>query len=126
MWFARILALTAALAAVPSSLAKADDAAARLGRVDFPVSCGADTQASFNRAVATLHNFWYKEAIASFSRITEANPRCAMAYWGIAMSYWNQLWAPPREAALDAGWAAVQKARAVGAPTGRERDFIEA
>src|SRR4051812_18418463 len=112
MRVARILALTAALAVTPAMA----DETARLGRVDFAVSCGADTQAAFNRAVATLHNFWYKEAIASFSRIAEANPRCAMAYWGIAMSYWNQLWAPPREAALDAGWAAAQKARTLGAP----------
>src|SRR5689334_11606616 len=50
-----IIALMGALAITAAPSAMADDAA-RLGRVDFPVSCGQDTQASFNHAVATLHS----------------------------------------------------------------------
>lgn len=97
----------------------------RLGRVNFPISCGADVQLPFNLATAALHSFWYKEAISAYSKIIEKHPDCAMAYWGIAMSYWNQIWAPPREAALDAGWAAIQKAKSLAASE-RERDFIGA
>jgi tetratricopeptide (TPR) repeat protein len=112
-----------ALSAVPGTAQ--EPPLERLGRVSFPISCGAEVQGAFNLATAALHSFWYKEAIAAYSRIAEKHPGCAMAYWGIAMSYWNQIWAPPREAALDAGWAAVQKAKALTANE-RERDFIDA
>src|SRR5262249_15285002 len=73
-----------------------------------------------------LHSFWYKEAIAAFGAVAAADPNCAMAYWGVAMSYWNQIWAPSRQAAIDAGWAAVQKAKSLNAGTQPERDFIAA
>jgi tetratricopeptide (TPR) repeat protein len=49
-----------------------------------------------------------------------------MAHWGIAMSLWNQIWAPPRPAALKQGLEAVEKAKALGGKTDRERGFIAA
>lgn len=98
----------------------------KLGRVHFPVSCGADTQAKFDRAVALLHSFWYAEGVKAFTAVTEADPHCAMGYWGIAMSHWYPLWRPPSEAALKQGWEAVQRAQAVGAPTEREWQYIAA
>ena len=64
--------------------------------VSFPVSCGADIQPRFDAAVAALHSFWYGQALKEFTAISEATPDCAMAYWGMAMSVWNQIWAPPR------------------------------
>src|SRR5262249_41272304 len=63
--------------------------------VSFPISCGADIQPRFDAALAALHSFWYGQALKEFTAITEAKPDCAMAYWGIAMSVWNQIWAPP-------------------------------
>jgi hypothetical protein len=50
-----------------------------------------------------------------------------MAYWGIALDLLNNSLAvvPPR-ADAEAAWAALEKARAVGAKTQRERDWIEA
>jgi tetratricopeptide (TPR) repeat protein len=121
----RVLFTAATLAFSLTPAAAQEAPLERLGRVNFPVSCGADVQGPFNLATAALHSFWYKEAISAYSKIAEKHPTCAMAYWGIAMSYWNQIWAPPRETALDAGWAAVQKAKALTA-SARERDFIDA
>jgi hypothetical protein len=42
--------------------------------------------------------------------IAQTDPECAMAHWGIAMSVWNQLWAPPRPDNLAAGREAIEKA----------------
>jgi hypothetical protein len=60
--------------------------AERLGEVDFPISCGPVPQQQFNRAVATLHSFFFPETVNAFTAIAEKEPACAMAYWGIAIS----------------------------------------
>ena len=50
-----------------------------------------------------------------------------MAYWGIALDYLgNSLSAPPQRKNADAAWQALEKAKAIGAKTQRERDYIEA
>src|SRR5580765_673496 len=97
-----------------------------VGAVRFPVSTTPATQEQFNRAVAMLHSFWYEEVDKAFSGIGEKDPRCGMAYWGVAMSLYHPLWRPPDEATLRRGWAAVQKAKAAGGQTQRERDYIAA
>ena len=74
----------------------------------------------------TLHSFWYPEARKGFTAVTEAEPGCAMGYWGIAMSHWYPLWFPPRPSALKAGAEAVEKAVAAGPKTEREKDYIAA
>lgn len=99
----------------------------RLGRVDFPVSCTAQSRAEFDRAVALLHHMTYPEAREGFRRIAAIDPHCAMAQWGIAMTLFQPLWPTrpgPRE--LRQGWEAVQKARALAPPTRRERLFVDA
>ena len=65
------------------------------GEVDFQISCGPTVQKTFKEAVWTLHSFWYPEALKGFIAVTEAEPGCAMGYWGIAMSHWYPLWYPP-------------------------------
>jgi hypothetical protein len=55
--------------------------------VDFQISCGPAVQETFKKAVWTLHSFWYPEARKGFTAVTEAEPACAMGYWGIAMSH---------------------------------------
>jgi tetratricopeptide (TPR) repeat protein len=96
------------------------------GRVNFTVSCNPKAQKQFNRAVAWLHSFEYEEAERAFTEVTVADPRCGMAYWGIAMSNYHPLWAPPSAAELQKGWSAVEKAKAAGAKTQREQDYIAA
>src|SRR5712692_1144882 len=98
----------------------------KLGRVNFPVSCNGAAQQQFNRAIALLHSFWYEEAEKGFVEVTKTDPKCGMGYWGIAMSSYHPVWAPPVAAELRNGMAATQKANVVGARTQRERDYIKA
>ena len=97
------------------------------GSVHFPISCSPDAQRQFDRAVAMLHSFFYPETVKAFSAIAQAEPSCAMAYWGVAISQRpNPLVPPFPPALLQAGWEAIEKARAANPPTQRERDWIEA
>ena len=123
--------LTAVFLTAPAALAQEDhthrhEHSAQLGRVSFPVSCTRAAQQQFNRAIAWLHSFEYEEAEKSFTAAAEADPKCGMAYWGIAMSNYHPLWAPPLAAELERGSKAVEKAKSVGARTQRERDYITA
>ena len=98
-----------------------------LGKVHFPISCSPEAQRQFDRAVAMLHSFYYPETIKAFSAIATAEPSCAMAYWGVAISQRpNPLVAPFPPEVLQQGLAAIEKARAAHAPTRRERDWIDA
>jgi hypothetical protein len=98
-----------------------------LGSVHFPISCSQDAQRQFDRAVAILHSFFYPETVKAFSAITQAEPSCAMAYWGVAISQRPNPLVPPFSLeALKAGWVAIEKARSARASTQRERDWIEA
>src|SRR2546426_579603 len=98
----------------------------KLGTVVFPVSCSPAASQQFARAVALLHSFWYEEAVKAFTEVTVADPSCAMAFWGMAMSMYSPLWYPPSEAPLKAGLAAVDHAKAASAKTQRERDYLAA
>ena len=125
-----VLFLAAALFALPiqpGARADAGPAPAKgSGEVNFQISCGPAVQKTFKEAVWTLHSFWYPEALKGFTAVTEAEPGCAMGYWGIAMSHWYPLWFPPSPAALKAGAEAVERAVAAGARTEREKDYIVA
>jgi hypothetical protein len=96
------------------------------GHVNFVTSCSPVTQPDFNRAVALLHSFWYKKSEDTFATIAKADPSCAMAEWGVAMSHFRQLWDPPNPADVQVAWPAVQRAKTSGAKTQRERDYISA
>ncbi len=99
----------------------------RLGTVHFPTSCNADVQSDFDRSVALLHSFWFSAAIKSFQEVAARDPGCAMAHWGIAMSWWGNPFGGFRSPqAIEDGKAAVAKAIAANAGTERERDYIAA
>jgi tetratricopeptide (TPR) repeat protein len=98
----------------------------KLGKVDFPVSCKKAAQETFGRAVALLHSFWYDEAETTFTEVTRLDPKCAMGHWGVAMSNYHPIWAPPTPAELERGKAAVARAKATAVKTDRERDYIAA
>jgi hypothetical protein len=98
----------------------------KLGKVNFSVSCDPAVQPQFNSAVAMLHSFWYEKASDTFSAVAEKDPACGMAYWGMAMTHYHQIWEAPGPADLKAGEAAVEKAKSAGAKTQRERDYIAA
>jgi tetratricopeptide (TPR) repeat protein len=96
----------------------------RLGTVVFPVSCASP--AAFNRGVALLHDFWYQEARSQFNRIINADPGCAMAHWGAAMSIFHQIWDRPDAEDMKLGWAEMQKAQSAKPGTAREQAYIAA
>ncbi|PYK25297.1 MAG: hypothetical protein DME59_11105, partial [Verrucomicrobia bacterium] len=97
-----------------------------VGRVTFPITCAPDVQSDFARGVALLHSFFYEEARRVFTSVAERDPKCAMAQWGIAMTWWHPIWTPPTPDEMRAGKAAIEKAMAMNAGTDRERGFITA
>src|SRR5439155_14887998 len=65
-----------------------------VGQVDFPVSCDPRVQGLFNRSVALLHSF--AGSPNGFLGVLRQDPTCAMAYWGIALTWLgNPLGGPP-------------------------------
>ncbi|MGH8194262.1 MAG: hypothetical protein ACREQ8_07685 [Woeseiaceae bacterium] len=98
-----------------------------LGTVDFPVSCSAEAQVEFNRGIALLHHMTYPQARETFQRVAEADPKCALAHWGIAMTLFQPLWPTrPGPEELRLGWEEVQKASMLEPPTEIERLFVDA
>jgi hypothetical protein len=129
----RKLILILCMAAAFSGAAAADEGhhheeltQAQLGTVHFPVSCTPDAQKAFEKGVALLHSFWYEEAEKTFVDIEKQDPKCAMAYWGEAMSLWHQLWDQPKADTIKRASAELKKADKARAPTSRERDYVQA
>jgi hypothetical protein len=99
----------------------------KLGRVSFPISCARGVQETFNRGVALLHSFAYTASRSVFQNVAERDPQCAMAHWGVAMTYFHQLWQPPVSAgASSTATSEIQRAEQAGALSARERGYIRA
>ena len=100
--------------------------AAEYGKVHFPTSCNQPAQAQFERGVAMLHSFFYPETAKAFQAAIAADPDCAMAYWGFALSQRpNPLVPPWPPENLKRGLDAIEKGKAL-AKTDRERDWLDA
>ncbi len=98
----------------------------QLGVVNFPISCNEKAQQEFETGLAQLHHMMYEQARPYFEAAAKADPSCAMAHWGIAMTSFQPLWHPTSPEGLERGKAAVAKARELGAPTEREKRYIAA
>src|SRR6266581_3160062 len=97
-----------------------------LGKVHFATSCNPAAQIEFDKAMLYQHSFWYRASQKSFEDTLKADPECAMAYWGIALSLlYNPHIAPPAKN-LAEGAAAIEKGKTLGAKTQRERDYLDA
>src|SRR5207248_244213 len=96
------------------------------GTVDFEVSCVPEARSEFIRGVALLHSFFYEEARRIFTEVAAKDPNCAMAQWGIAMTWWHPIWTPPTPGEMSAGKVAAEKAMTMKAGTDLERGFITA
>jgi tetratricopeptide (TPR) repeat protein len=98
-----------------------------VGSVHFETSCSKDVAVSFNRAVALLHSFQYEQTRQAFTQVTKDNPRCAMAYWGIAMSHYHGLW---DNGDIIAGREALHRAQQIAttnpSTSEREKAYIDA
>ena len=101
-------------------------ASAKLGAVSFAISCKKELQPEFNRAVALLHSFWHSEAQRVFENVAAADPNCAMAYWGVAMSHFHLglSWPAPADIAL--GREALTRAEGAAEKDAREAAYIAA
>jgi hypothetical protein len=99
----------------------------RLGTIHFPVSCNAAAQQAFNRAMALYHSFHWREVKKGFDAVLEADPNCAMAYWGHALALLDNpfIW-PPKGKNLSEGMAMIERALAGTPGTQREADYIAA
>jgi len=118
-----------ALAAVfPISAASwAQDGPEKLGKVSFANSCQPAVQQSLERGVALLHSFWFRESDAAFRDVVARDPDCAIAGWGIASAaIGNTFAAGPSPAQAQQAKEAIERSRATGRKTEREKYFIEA
>ncbi len=104
-----------------------DGTGASMGSVAFPVSCTEEASASMRLGLALLHNMTYTEAASAFEQAAEQDPACALAHWGVAMTYLHPLWPDvPSDEHLERGWERLQQARSVGLETAREEDYVAA
>jgi tetratricopeptide (TPR) repeat protein len=100
----------------------------KLGAVHFSTSCNATAQAEFDRAVALLHSFQFKQAIEGFNAALKTDPTCGIAHWGIALSQWSNPFAAGMKdnSQLRAGRESAERGKAAGARTERELAYIAA
>ena len=123
--FAAITAAVTVLASCAPGLAQ-ENGDQKLGKVHFATSCNETAQRRFDRAMRYQHSFWYAESREIYEEAIKADPECAIAYWGIALSLLNNPHGAIPAPNLPLGLAAIDKAKAAGAKTERERDYIEA
>lgn len=97
-----------------------------VGNVNFDITGDAAIKKDFNFATALLHSFEYDEAEKVYAQIIKEDPGCAMAYWGVAMSNYHPLWAPPEKAELIKGTKALAVAKSLKHKSERESDYINA
>jgi tetratricopeptide (TPR) repeat protein len=98
-----------------------------LGRYGRPVTTDSDrAQTWFDRGLVWAYAFNHEEAAACFERAAEADPGCAMAYWGLAYAVgpnYNKPWE-----AFGEGEAPAEISRALaalGAAAGRPAAPVE-
>jgi len=124
--FATAIAIVTAAAAAPVPALAQDDGEQRFGTVHFSTSCNETAQRRFDRGMRYQHSFWYRESKEIFEETLKADPECAIAYWGIALSLLFNPHVPPPKDNLVLGRSTLEKAKSIGAKTQRERDYIDA
>ena len=95
------------------------------GEVNFALSSEYFVRDTFNLAVSLLHSFEYTEAEKAFVKVIDADPECAMAYWGVAMSIYHAVWFPPSEQDLIKGTEILKIAESLD-KTEKEKDYLDA
>ena len=100
----------------------------KLGAVHFATSCTAGAQRESNRAVALLHSFQFSRAVEGFNVVLGQDSTCGIAHWGIALSNWGNPFAAGMkdQRQLQAGRESMERGKAVGAKTERERAYLAA
>jgi hypothetical protein len=98
----------------------------KVGRTHLQTSCNPAVQDDLASGVALLHSFFYEEARRVFTDVAARDGGCAIAHWGIAMTWWHPIWTPPTADERAAGRAAIDKARSIGGRMPLERGLIDA
>lgn len=106
---------------------QADDGiGAQLGTVRFEVGGTPEARGHVVRGVKLLHHMMYPEADQEFAAALAADPACALAWWGRAMTIIHPLWPDaPTAAEHRQGADFIQKGFASGGLTPRERGYLE-
>jgi hypothetical protein len=123
--FAAAIATTATFGICTPVLAQ-DDADQKFGKVHFATTCNEVAQRRFDRAMRYQHSFWYAESKEIYQEAIKADADCAIAYWGIALALLSNPHGAIPAPNLPTGLAAIEKAKATGAKSERERDYIDA
>jgi hypothetical protein len=93
----------------------------------FPISCSTQSQQLFDVATARLHSLRYEDSENDYAKITAAEPSCAMAYWGVAMSRLKRpIAVVPTPDDIRAGREALRVAAIAGVADARERAYLGA
>jgi Tfp pilus assembly protein PilF len=121
-----VLISSLALLALDKPAAAQSDVDQQLGSVHFQTSCNEVAQRRFDRAMRYQHSYWYLPAKEVFEEVLKADPSCAMAYWGVALTLLDNPHNAIPQSNLGPGLEAIQKAKAMNAKTERERDYIDA
>ena len=121
-----LFAVLIASAGAPRLLAQHGHGSEGVGKAHMETSCDPAVQVTFDRALAVLHNFWYARALTLFQEVQRADPECAMAYWGAALTYNHPFWDDPSRADEAAAWAYVQKGLQASRQNDRERMYLAA
>jgi tetratricopeptide (TPR) repeat protein len=98
----------------------------RSGTIQFDVTCAPEVKEDFLTAMALLHSFFYEEARNRFQDIARRDPACAMAHWGVAMTWYHPIWAPPTAGQFEKGREAARTAKKMSGGSAVERGLIDA
>lgn len=105
----------------------ADALGVKLGTIQFAVSGNAAARDRVVRGVKLLHHMMYIEADREFAAALAADPACAIAYWGRAMTIIHPLWTDvPEPADLQRGAELVRAGLACPPRTAREHAYLTA
>ena len=97
-----------------------------LGKISFSNSCSAAVQPALLKGIAQLHSFQYAAAESAFTEASQSDPKCAMAYWGLAMSSYRPLWDGADEKALKKGRHFLEQIQKDWPVSQREHEYIRA
>jgi tetratricopeptide (TPR) repeat protein len=95
------------------------------GEVTFALSCDVDTHETFELAISLLHSFEYDEAKKAFANVIDTDADCAMAYWGLAMTYLGHPKFRPAKENFDAGLEIIEFTKTLS-KTSKEGEYLDA
>jgi hypothetical protein len=128
-FFTGVLALflTSSLSSVPAQMQGMDMPMA-VGHVDFYNSCLPVAKRALDDGVAALYSFWFAESHRFFEMAAARDPACAIAYWGEAMSDYEQIegGSLPEGEQLADGRRSITIGKTSPRKTAREKAYLDA